>query len=162
MVPPVHGGGLGAAGIRTRVWLGQAEGADLLAPGQGNQILALLLLRPVGEDRPGAQGHVGGQDDARACVHPGQFFHGDGVAEHVQSRAPVFRRVGNAHQAHLPQLLDRLVRELVALVQGKCDGLDLALRKRAELGAQRLVVLCGLEQHLGNLLLQCIRHAYIR
>ena len=48
------GGGLGAAGVGSGVGLRQAEGADLLALGQGHQVLALLLLGAVGEDGPGA------------------------------------------------------------------------------------------------------------
>ena len=48
------GSGLGAAGVGSGVGLRQAEGADLLALGQGHQVLALLLLGAVGEDGPGA------------------------------------------------------------------------------------------------------------
>ena len=48
------GGGLSAAGVGSGVGLRQAEGADLLALGQGHQVLALLLLGAVSEDGPGA------------------------------------------------------------------------------------------------------------
>ena len=54
MVALQDGGGLGAAGVGSGVGLRQAEGADLLALGQGHQVLALLLLGAIGEDGPGA------------------------------------------------------------------------------------------------------------
>ena len=147
MVPLQYGGGLGAAGVGAGVGLGQAEGADLLALGQRHQILLLLLLSAVGEDGPGAQGHVGRQNDAGAAVHPGQLLHGDGVAQHVQAGAAVLLGVGNPHQPQLTQFLDGLVWEGVVLVQLERDGFDLFFRKRADLGPQLFVGRCGLEQH---------------
>ncbi len=88
---------------------------------------------------------MGRQDDARAAVHPGQLLHGDGVAQDVQAGAAVLLGVGDAHEAHLAQLPDGLVRELVLLVQQEGDGFDLLLRKGADLGTQGLVRRCGLE-----------------
>ena len=70
VVALVHGGGLGAAGIGAGVGLGEAEGANFFTSGQGHQIFLLLLLGAEGEDRPGAKGHVGGQNHARAAVYP--------------------------------------------------------------------------------------------
>ena len=145
VVALVHGGGLGAAGVGAGVGLGQAEGADLLTPGQGHQVLLLLLLGAEGEDGPGAQGHVGGENDARAAVHPGQLLHGDGIADGVQPRAAVLLGIGDAHQAHLPQLLHCFGRELVGLIQREGDGLHLFLGKGPDLGAQLLMRLGGLE-----------------
>ena len=90
---------------------------------------------------------MGGQDDARAAVHPGQLLHGDGVAQGIQPGAAVLRGEGDAHEAHLAQLPDGLVRELVLLVQHERDGFDLLLRKRTDFGAEFLVCLCGLKRH---------------
>ena len=66
---------------------------------------------------------MGRQDDARAAVHPGQLLHGDGVAQGIQPGAAMLREEGDAHEAHLAQLPDGLVRELVLLVQHRRDGL---------------------------------------
>ena len=147
MVALVHGGGLGAAGVGACVGLSQAEGADLLALGQGDQILFLLLLIAEGVDGPGAQRGVGGEDDACAAVHPGQLFHGDGVAQGVAPHAAVFHGEGDAHPAQLAQLFHGLGGELVVLVQHECDGFDLFFCKGADPGAELLVGLGGLKQH---------------
>ena len=155
MVALVHGGGLGAAGVGAGVGLGEAEGADLLALGQGHQILLLLLLGAVGEDGPGAQGHVGRQDDAGAAVHPGELLHRDGVADDIQSGTAVLLGIGDAHEAHLPQLPDGLIGELVLLVHQEGLGLHLRLGEGPDLGPQGLVLFRGLEQH-GDSSLQII------
>ena len=88
---------------------------------------------------------MGRQDDPRPAVNPGQFLYGDGIAENVQAGAAVLLGIGNAHEAHLPQLTDRVLRELVLLVQQEGNGFDLLLRKGANLGTQGLVLRCGLE-----------------
>ena len=80
VVTLVHGSGLGAAGVRTGIGFRQAEGTDLFTLGQRHQIFLLLLLGAEGKDGPSAQGHMGGENDAGAAVHPGQLLHGDGVA----------------------------------------------------------------------------------
>ena len=148
MVAHVLGGGLRAAGVGAGVGLCQAEGADLSAAAQVGQVLALLLLRAELDDGEGAQRGVGGQNDAGAAVHPGQLLHGDGVAEHVQSAAAVLRVIGDAHQAHLPQLFNSLRGEAVLLVQLERDGFDLGLRESADLGTQSLMSFRGLIQHM--------------
>ena len=146
----VHGGGLGAARVGTGVGLGEAEGADLLPLGQGDQVLFLLLLGAEGKDGPGAQGHMGGENHARAAVHPGQLLHRDGVAEHIQPRAAVLLGVRDAHQAHLGQGFDGPGGEAALLVHQDGVWLHLRLGKGADLGAQLLMGLCGLEQHTGT------------
>ena len=147
VVALVDGGGLRAAGVGACVGLGKAKGADFLPFGQGDQVLLLLLLGTESEDGPGAQGHMGGQNDACAAVHPGQFLHGDGVAEHIQPRAAVFLGIWNTHQAHFSQLFNRFGRKAAFLVHEDGVGLHLRLGKGADFGAQLLVGLCGLEQH---------------
>ena len=148
VIPLEDGGGLGAAGVGAGVGLGEAKGADLLALDQGHQVFLLLLLGAVGKDGPGTQGHVGGQNDAGAAVHPGKLLHGDGVAQHVQAGSAVFLGVGDAHEPQLGQLLHGLIRELVLLVQQESDGLDLVFRKLPDLGPQGLMRVCGLEKHV--------------
>ena len=147
VVPHALGGGLGAAGVRAGVGLGEAEGPQFFAGAEVGQIFFLLLLGAEGVDGVGAQRGMGGQDDARAAVHPGQLLHGDGVAQSVQPRAPVLLLIGQAHQAQLPHLLYGLSGELVVLVQHEGNGLDLRLGKLPYLGPQFLMLLCGLIQH---------------
>ena len=147
VVPLEDGGGLGAAGVRAGVDLGQAEGANLFTPGQGHQIFLFLLLGAVGIDGPGAQGHMGRQDDAGAAVHPGQLLYCDGVAQGVQPRAAVFPGEGDAHQAKLAQLADGIVGEFILLVQHESDGFDFLLSKSADFGPQFFMGLGGLKQH---------------
>ena len=90
---------------------------------------------------------MGGQDDTRAAVHPGQLLHRDGVAEHVKPSAAILLGIGNAHQPHPGQGFDGLGGETALLVHQDGVGLHLRLGKGADLGAQLLVGLCGLEQH---------------
>ena len=150
VVALVHGGGLGAAGIGAGVGLGEAEGANFFTSGQGHQIFLLLLLGAEGEDRPGAKGHVGGQNHARAAVYPGQLLHGDGVANGIQPRAAVLLGVGDTHQAQLPQFFYGFGRKLIGLIQGEGDGLDLLFGEGADLGAQLFMRLGRLEQHVAS------------
>ncbi len=147
VVALVDGGGLGAARVGAGVGLGEAEGADLLTLGQGNQIFFLLLLGAEGEDGPGAQGHMGGQNHACAAVHPGQLLHRDGIAHNVKPRAAVLLGIGDAHQPHLSQFFYGLGGETALLIHEDDVGLHLSLREGANLGPQLLVSLCGLEQH---------------
>ena len=52
VVPLIQRRGLRAASVRSGVGLRKAEGADLLALGQRNQIFLLLLLGAIGENGP--------------------------------------------------------------------------------------------------------------
>ena len=52
VVPLIQRRGLRAAGVGAGVGLREAEGADLLALGQRNQIFLLLFLSAVGENGP--------------------------------------------------------------------------------------------------------------
>ena len=152
MVPHVLGGGLGAAGVGPGVGLRQAEGADFPATAQIREVFFLLLLIAEGGNGIGAQGGVGGENDSRAAVHPGQLLHGDGVAQGVGPRALVLRAVGQAHQAQLSHLFHRLGREAVLLVQHKGNGLDLGLREFPDFRPEVFVGLRGLVQHVECLL----------
>ena len=143
----VDGGGLGAACIRTGVGLGQAERADLFALCQRNKIFLLLLLGAECENRPRAERHMGGQDNARAAVHARELLHGDRVAQHIQPGAAIFFGVGQTHIAELAHFLDRFRGEAVFLVHEESLRLDLALRKSADLSAQFFMRIGGSEQH---------------
>ena len=101
MVALIDGGCLGAAGVRACVRLSQSKGADFLAPAEGNQIFFLLLFRTEGKNRPGAQGNMGGENNACASVYAGKLFYGNGVADHVQSGAAVLLRIRDSHETHL-------------------------------------------------------------
>ncbi len=143
----ILGGGLGTAGVGTGVRLCQAESADLFSGTEIQQILFLLLLRTEGGDGECPQGRVGRQDHACAAVHPGQFLHSDGIAEHIQPCAAVLLFIGDSHEAHLSQFLHGLCGKLVLLVQLEGNGLDFRLRKLAYLCPQLFLGLGGLIVH---------------
>ena len=143
----VDGGGLGAARIRTGVGLGQAERADLFALCQRDEVFLLLFLGAKCENRPRAERHMGGQDNACATVHARELLHGDRVAQHIQPGAAIFFRVGQTHIAELAHFLDRFRGEAVFLVHEESLRLYLALRKSADLSAQLFVHIGGSEQH---------------
>ena len=148
VVPHVLGGGLGPAGVGPGVGFRQAEGADFPPRAQVREVFLLLLLVAEGGNGIGAQGGMGGEDDPRAAVHPGQFLHGDGIAQSVGPGALVLRAIGQAHQAQFPHLLHRLRGEAVLLVQHEGDGFDLGLRKFPDFCPEVLVGLGGLIQHM--------------
>ena len=103
-----YSGGLRAAGIRTGIRLGKAEGAELLALRERNKIFLLLLLGSVRGDGPGSERSVRGEDNAHAGVDSGELLHGDGVACHVKPCAAVFLRVGKSHDAEIGHLANNL------------------------------------------------------
>ena len=93
----LHGEGLGAARVGARVRLGEAERADHLALGQGDQVFALLLRGAEQVERRGAERGVGGQGQAERAVAAGDLFDGDGIGEGVAACAAVFFGEGHAH-----------------------------------------------------------------
>ena len=136
-------GGFRFPGIRTGIGFRQAEGADLFPGDQGHQVFPFLFFRPESKDRVGPQGYVGRQDDPGAPVHPGQFFHGNGVADVIQPGTAIFFGEGDAHPSQFSHFLNLFVREFVFLVQHERNGFDLGFRKSADLGTKFLVFLCG-------------------
>ncbi len=146
----VYRGSLGAARVRACVRLGQPKRANLLALAERDKIFLLLLLIAESGNRPRAQRYMGGQNHARAAVHPGQLLHRNRVTQHVKPRAAVFLGVRDPHQAHFAQLLDGFRREQVFLVHQERMGLDLSLNKRADFRTQRLMGFGCLEQHHTN------------
>ena len=80
---------------------------------------------------------MGREDHAGAAVYPRELLHGNGIAEHVQSRPAVFRGIGHTHQAQCSHLAYDLVREAVLFVG-----------KGSQLGPKFLVLLCCLEIHI--------------
>ena len=91
---------------------------------------------------------MGREDHAGAAVYPRELLHGNGIAEHVQSRPAVFRGIGHTHQAQCSHLAYDLVREAVLFVQKKRHRLHLGFGKGSHLGPKFLVLLCCLEIHI--------------
>ena len=148
VIPLEHCGGLRAAGVRTGVGLGEAKGANLLTLGQGHQVLLLLLLGAKGINRPGTQGHVGGENHACAAVHPGELLHSNGIAGGVQPCAAVLRGEWDTHQSHFRQTVYHFpAGEVVFLIPLEGIRLDFRLGIGPDLCAQRFMLLGRLEVH---------------
>ena len=88
------------------------------------------------------------QDNACTAIHSCQLFYCDGVAHYVQTRTAVFLGIWNSHQSHFSQLFHRFRGKFVALVQHKCNWLNLFLRESTNLCTQLLMSRCGLIQHM--------------
>ena len=101
------------AGVGARAVLGEAPAPDLLAPGQGHQVLLLLLLGAGQEDVAGAEAVVGGHGEGHPGVHARQLLHDDRVVERGHARAAVLRGPDHAHEAQLAELGEDLARELL-------------------------------------------------
>ena len=92
-----------------------------------------MRLAAEGRDGIGPQRSVRREDDPGAPVHPGEFFHGDGVADDVETGAAVFDVVGDAHPAVLAHFADDFRGKGILLVEAKGNGLDFLLREGADL-----------------------------
>ena len=136
-------GGFCFPGVRPGIGFGQAESPDLFPGSQGNQVFPFLFFRAESEDGVGAQGHMGGEDNPGSPVHPGQFFHGNGVADVVQPGTAIFFGEGDAHPSQFAHFLNLFIREFVFLVQHERNGFDLGFREAPDLGAEFFMFLCG-------------------
>ena len=111
MVPHVDGRRALAGGVASRLGLTQAEGPDLLSPGEGGEELLLLLLRSVGLQSPTHQAVVDRDADGGGSINLRQLLHGEDVADRVHATSAIF---GVDHHAHEAQFT-----ELAHLVGGK-------------------------------------------
>ena len=116
--------GLLSGCVGTRVGFGQTESAELLAGEQVGQVLCLLLVSAVVEDRPAAQGSVSRDDNSSGCADSGEFFHSDRIRDVVGAGAAVFSGERNAHHTELSHLFDIFLGESVFLIDVSSDGFD--------------------------------------
>ena len=109
--------GLLAGSVRAGAGLGQTERADLAAGEKVGQILHLLLLGAVLEDRGAAQGGMSGDDDRGGAADLRQLLNAHGIAQNVAARAAILLGEVNAHHAELGHLFDGLHGEALFLIE---------------------------------------------
>ena len=109
--------GLLAGSVRAGAGLGQTERADLAAGEKVGQILHLLLLGAVLEDRGAAQGGMSGNDDRGGAADLRQLLNAHGIAQNVAARAAILLGEVNAHHAELGHLFDGLHGEALFLIE---------------------------------------------
>ena len=109
--------GLLAGSVRAGAGLGQTERADLAAGEKVGQILHLLLLGAVLEDRGAAQGGMSGNDDRGGAADLRQLLNAHGIAQNVAARAAILLGEVNAHHAELGHLFDGLHGEALLLIE---------------------------------------------
>ncbi len=149
LVAVQHSRGLGGAGIAARFRLGQPEGADFLALGQGHQVLLLLLLVAKEVNGRGGQRGLGDKGDGRGAAGPCDLLHGDGIADAIAPHPPVLLGKGQAEEAQLAHLAKGLHGEPVLFVYLLSDGFDLVFSKVAHHLADQFLLLVELEMHGG-------------
>ena len=91
---------------------------------------------------------MGRQNHPCTAVHPGQFFHCNGVAQHVQPGAAVLLRIRNPHEPQLCHLRYGFMGELISLIQLEGNGFDFLFRKCSDFLPERFVRLSRFEQHM--------------
>ena len=106
---------------------------DLLALGQGREVLLLLRLAAGEEDVAGAEAVVGGDREGHARVHPRQLLHDDRVVEGRRGPSPPYSAgQRDPHEAQLAELREDLARELLLLVPLARVGAKLRLGELAD------------------------------
>lgn len=132
LVAVLDSGGLCALHIGARICLSQAEAADPAAVNQRTEILLLLLLCTVVVDARAAQRRVNRNGDAGARVDLGDLLHAQRVAQRVAARAAVFFGIGNAEEAILLHLRQKLQIIFLFFIHFLSQRFDLRFRKAAE------------------------------
>ena len=141
------GPGLGVAGVRSGLGLGQAEGRELL-PGRqlGHPLLLLLLGAPhVDGHRP--ERRVGGHRDRHRGVDPGQLLDREGVGHGVRAAAAVLLGEGDPHKAELAHLRDELIGKGLGAVELLGDRRHFPAGEVAHGVAEQALLVCELEVH---------------
>ena len=146
-----RGRGGARAGIGARAGFGQGESAQA-APGRHvMQVLVLLSLGSELEDRPGGERGVRRHYDSGARARPRYLLDRDYVAHVIRSGATLLLRVGHAHEVHLGQLRQELVRETVVAVEFGRDRRHLGLGELPDRVPDQLLLIGQLEVHVGYL-----------
>jgi hypothetical protein len=135
------------AGIRSRLRLGEREGADLLAARERWHEVLLLLVGAEGEYRQRDRTRVDGDRHTDARVGSRKLLEHEDVADKVGAGTPVLLRNAHAEQARLAELRQQLPREAVRAVPRRRLGRDPLI---GELPGDRLdltLLRCQLEVH---------------
>ena len=134
--------------VRTSIRLGQAERANLVAFGQHTQILLLLLLGAMLDDRAAAQAIVGRNDIASRSTLLGQLLNCDCAAQVICACAAVLLRYDHAHYTEVKQLLDVLAGISAGLIGLCSDGLDFILSEVLHHPANQILFTGQMEIHV--------------
>ena len=145
LVPVEDCGGLLCRGVRTCIGLGQTECSEPFAGSQFGQILALLLLRAVLEDRSQAEGSMGREDHAGGGADSRELLYCDGVHDVCPA---VFNGEGYAEESERSHLLDRLYGESLLFVDLSCQGLYLFLGEFPDHLPEKRLCRCEFEIHI--------------
>ena len=111
-----HGAGLGGAGVRAGLGLGQAEAGERAAGDEVGQPLLLLLVGAVGQDRVDAEPDAGLEGDADRLVDAAELLDGDAERGEVAAAAAVLLGHDQAEQAELAHRVHDVDREVVLAV----------------------------------------------
>ena len=134
------GGHAGAAGIGTGRGLGEAPGADEFSGREFADVLFFLRFVAGKKNVIGAEGGVGGDDDADRAIHAREFLDGSDIFDVAHAGAAVLRREDHAHQAHLAQLFDGSQGEFSGFVPLHDVRPDFALGELADTLLQLLLL----------------------
>ena len=96
VVALVDRGGLGAAGVRSRAWLGQSESAQHLPRREERHEALLLFVGAEVHDRRGAERGVGADGDGVARVDLGELVDDRDVGEVIHARPAQLLGPGDA------------------------------------------------------------------
>src|SRR5207249_5109457 len=119
-------GGADRGGVGARVGLGEAEGAELLAPDGGHEVVLLLLLGAEAEDRDAAEPHVREERRGKAAVHARDLLDQETAHHHVPTASAVCFRIADAEVAEASELREEVAREglrSLELLDARCERL---------------------------------------
>ena len=134
------GAGLGVAGVRAGLGLGEPEGAELAPRAEIGQEPLLLVVGAEQVNRLGAERGVGAERDRDRRVDPGQLLDRERVGERVTAPAADALRERDPHQVELAHLRDQFVWEGLRTVEFGGDRGHLAPSEIANGVAQKALL----------------------
>src|SRR5438477_367721 len=135
------GGGTHRRGIAARRRLRQGKTADPLAARELRQVLLLLGVASVMQDRVDRERHVRAEHHAGRCARAVDLLDDQGVRQRVETRATVPLGHVRAHEAEGTHLAEELRRDLALIVDLGCAREDLLGRKVARGSLGQLLLL---------------------
>ena len=99
------------------MWFRQGIGAYRLPGGDRGDVFPLLLFGPELHDAVTVQGIVDRHDHAVRGIRLADLLQRQDVGQRIHASSAIFLGDLDAHEAHLPHLFDRGMRELSTLVE---------------------------------------------
>ena len=134
-------GSLDTGGIGPGVGFGQAERAEIVAPGQARDVLLFLFRSAELVDGVGAERGVGGEGQAGRGADPRYFLDRNRVRLVVEAHTAKFLRPQDAEPAALGHGLDVIIHERAGQVVYGGARLDDIAAERTRLSAEPQVLL---------------------